>query len=125
MVAALLLQVVKSYAAQTAARGSAILTVDALNMMLMAGLVLLILRQIMPIAASVAGGAALSSFGVLSRTVALSRGPADRAVRFAAPIIADSTTRVARAGSRAGQAAYRRASESIHALRDGWRRPRP
>ncbi len=35
MVAALLLQVVQSYAAQTAARGSAILTVDALHMMLM------------------------------------------------------------------------------------------
>src|SRR5208337_3134257 len=34
MVAALLLQVVQSYAAQTEARGSAIVTVDALNMML-------------------------------------------------------------------------------------------
>jgi hypothetical protein len=120
---------VKSYAAQTAARGSAILTVDALNMMLMAGLVLLILRQVMPIAASLAGGAALSSFGLLSRTVAsgLQRGrvmAVDKA-KFAAPIIARSAGRVVMAGSRAGQSAYRRASESIHELRHGRRRPRP
>ena len=37
-----------------------ILTVDALNMMLMAALVFLVLRQVMPIAASIAGGVALS-----------------------------------------------------------------
>ncbi len=67
MISALLLQVVQSYAAQTAARGAAILTVDALNMVLIAVLVFLILRQIMPIAAHLAGGLALSSFGMLSR----------------------------------------------------------
>jgi type IV secretion system protein VirB6 len=70
MVAALLLQVVQSYAAQTAARGSAIVTVDALNMVLIATLVFLILRQVMPIAASLAGGASLNSFGLASRAVA-------------------------------------------------------
>ncbi len=37
LVAALLLRVVSSFAAQTAARGSALLTVDALDMMLMSG----------------------------------------------------------------------------------------
>jgi type IV secretion system protein VirB6 len=67
MVAALLLQIVQSYAAQTAARGSAILTVDALNMVLIAVLVFLILRQIMPIAAGLAGGIALSTMGMVSR----------------------------------------------------------
>src|SRR5271154_1884324 len=72
MLAALLLHIVQSYAAQTAARGSAILTVDALNMMLIAVLVFLILRQVMPIAAGLAGGLALNSFGTLSRT--LNRG---------------------------------------------------
>ena len=56
MISALLLQIVQSYAAQTAARGAAILTVDALNMVLIAMLVFLILRQVMPIAASLAGG---------------------------------------------------------------------
>jgi type IV secretion system protein VirB6 len=67
MVAALLLHVVQSYAAQTAARGTTIVTVDALHMVLVAVLVFLVLRQVMPIAAGLAGGVAISSFGVTSR----------------------------------------------------------
>lgn len=67
MVAALLLQIVASYAAQTAARGAAILTVDALDMVLMAALVFLLLRQVMPIAAALAGGLALNGFEALGR----------------------------------------------------------
>jgi type IV secretion system protein VirB6 len=69
MVASLLLQVVQSYADQTAALGSAIVTVDALDMMLLAVLVFLLLRQVMPIAAALAGGFALSSFGAVSSVV--------------------------------------------------------
>jgi type IV secretion system protein VirB6 len=69
MVAALLLRIVQSYAAQTAARGTAIVTVDALNMMLVALLVFLVLRQIMPIASGLAGGASLNSFGFPGRGV--------------------------------------------------------
>jgi type IV secretion system protein VirB6 len=69
LVAALLLQIVQSYAAQTAARGTAIVTVDALNMVLVAVLVFLLMRQIMPIAAGLAGGVSLSSFGAVSRFV--------------------------------------------------------
>src|SRR5271168_3665387 len=71
MVAALLLRIVQSYAAQTAARGTAILTVDALNMMLVALLVFLVLRQVMPIAAGLAGGPSLNSFGVASRGISM------------------------------------------------------
>jgi type IV secretion system protein VirB6 len=69
MVASLLLQVVQSYADQTAALGSAIVTVDALDMMLLAVLVFLLLRQVMPIAAALAGGFALNSFGAVSTVV--------------------------------------------------------
>ena len=72
MVAALLLHVVQSYAAQTAARGPSIASVDAMNMVLVAVLVFLILRQVMPIASGLAGGLALSSFGLVSGTVASS-----------------------------------------------------
>jgi type IV secretion system protein VirB6 len=71
MVAALMLQAVRSYATQTAARGAAILTVDALNMVLIAMLVFLVLRQVMPIASSLAGGASLNSFGLTSRTIGM------------------------------------------------------
>jgi type IV secretion system protein VirB6 len=82
MVSALLLQIVQSYAAQTAARGSAIFTVDALNMVLIAMLVFLILRQIMPIAAGLAGGIALSTMGMISRPIGmLVSRPLDRGAR--------------------------------------------
>ncbi len=67
MVAALMLDLVDAYAAQTAARGSALLTVDALDLALAAGLVLLVLRQVLPLAARLAGGFALSSFGSVER----------------------------------------------------------
>lgn len=69
LVGALLLQLVSSYAAQTAARGSAILTVDALDMVLVAMIVFLLMRQIMPIAAGLAGGVAPGTFGLVSRAV--------------------------------------------------------
>jgi type IV secretion system protein VirB6 len=69
MVAALLLQIVQSYATQTAARGTAIFTVDVLHMLLIAVLVFLVLRQVMPIAAGLAGGVSLNSFGLTSRSL--------------------------------------------------------
>jgi type IV secretion system protein VirB6 len=138
MVASLLLQVVQSYAAQTAARGSAILTVDALNMMLIAVLVFLILRQVMPIAAGLAGGLALSSFGVLSRTVGWSlrtgaaalpvaRVAARGIARGAAHVVVAGPTYVdipAAAGPQPGPYARRQSGADIDALRRGWRRPR-
>jgi type IV secretion system protein VirB6 len=68
MVGALLLHVVQSYATQTAARGTAILTVDALHMVLIAVLVFLVLRQVMPIASGLSGGVSLNSFGLISRS---------------------------------------------------------
>jgi type IV secretion system protein VirB6 len=84
MMAALLLRVVQSFAAQTAARGADIQTVDALHMMLMAGLVFLILRQVMPIASGLAGGASLNSFSVVSRSFGRSIGWGRRHAREAA-----------------------------------------
>jgi type IV secretion system protein VirB6 len=62
LVDALMLDLLRSYAEQTAARGDALVTVDALNLTLAAGLVLLVLRQVLPIAARLAGGFALSTF---------------------------------------------------------------
>jgi type IV secretion system protein VirB6 len=69
LVGTLLLQLLQSYATQTAALGSSVLTVDALDMLLAAVIVLLILRQIMPIAASLAGGGSLSTMGTMSRGI--------------------------------------------------------
>jgi type IV secretion system protein VirB6 len=69
LVGALLLSLIQSYATQTAARGAALATVDALDMLLTAVIVLLMLRQIMPIAASLSGGSSLSTMGTWSRGV--------------------------------------------------------
>jgi type IV secretion system protein VirB6 len=86
MIGTLLLQLVESYATQTAARGTEIQTVDAINMVLVAVLAFLLLRQVMPIASGLAGGLALSSFGMVSRAASVgmrtSAGGAVRAVRF-------------------------------------------
>jgi len=125
MVAALLLRIVQSYAAQTAARGTAILTVDALNMMLVALLVFLVLRQVMPIAAGLAGGAALSSLGATSRgfswatrtTAALAKP----AARYAAPRVA----RTIGATVRNTRAAVSNTGAGIGALARNWRARRP
>jgi type IV secretion system protein VirB6 len=68
MIGALLLQIVQSYATQTAAQGPKINTVDVLNLLLISVLVFLILRQVMPIASGLAGGLALSSGGLISGT---------------------------------------------------------
>ncbi|HYL70344.1 MAG TPA: type IV secretion system protein [Candidatus Dormibacteraeota bacterium] len=84
LLAALLLQLVESYAAQTAARGAAIVTVDALNLVLVSVLVLLLMRQVMPIAAALTGGVALNSFGAVSRAVAWGMGRLGGAVQGAA-----------------------------------------
>jgi type IV secretion system protein VirB6 len=94
MVGALLLQIVQSYAAQTAALGTAILTVDVLHMVLIAMLVFLVLRQVMPIASGLAGGASLNSFGFVSRSMGGGlrgagklAGPLAKAAKYAAPRI--------------------------------------
>lgn len=69
MVATLLLQIVASYAKQTAARGTGLATVDSLNMVLVSVLVFLVMRQVMPIASGLASGVSLNSFGTVSRFV--------------------------------------------------------
>jgi type IV secretion system protein VirB6 len=109
LVAALLLQVVASYAAQTAARGTAIATVDALNMVLIAVLVFLLMRQIMPIAAALAGGVALTSFGTVSRLVSWGMG---RGIR-----VAGSAIGAAALPSIAGSAALRERPTLRHTAR--------
>ncbi len=125
MVAALLLRIVQSYAAQTAARGTAILTVDALNMMLIALLVFLVLRQVMPIAAGLAGGASLNSFGVAGRGFSLAArraaGLGMPAMGLAVPYAAASIGAAARGTGQAARAVAGRASSGMQVLASSWR----
>ncbi len=91
LVGALLLQLVSTYAAQTAARGSAMVTVDALDMVLGAMIVFLLMRQIMPIAAGLAGGIAPSTFGAVSRTIGWGTGRGRVMARRGAELVMAAT----------------------------------
>lgn len=66
LVAALMLVVVGTATSAATARGGLIEIVDAVRVCLAAGLTLLVMRQVPPMAAGLASGIALSSFGVIS-----------------------------------------------------------
>lgn len=138
MVAALLLQIVKSYATQTAARGSAILTVDVLNMLLIAVLVFLVMRQVMPIASALAGGVSLNSFGLVSRSIgwampkrdkdSMSKAAATEGKLFSARGVAGAFrvtgTTLRDAAVNSSRNVYRSAGAGIDALGKSWRNMR-
>ncbi|HEY1889147.1 MAG TPA: type IV secretion system protein [Steroidobacteraceae bacterium] len=90
MVAALLLHLVQSYARQTQALGTAIHTVDAIDMLLATALVFLFLRQVMPIAAGLAGGIALNSFGAAGRMIGIPMRAVVTGLKSAAGTVAAS-----------------------------------
>jgi len=135
MVAALLLRIVQSYAAQTAARGPDIVVVDALHMLLVAVLVLLILRQVMPIASGLAGGVSLNSFGLVGRSIGMGLGGTSKVSGAAALFLAGRAVRWVR-GRRSAAASQPRlavdgnanngadADADDAALGGDWRNPR-
>jgi len=79
LVAALMLDVVGSAAQAAASTGGGIQIAQAIRVCLAAGLTVLIMRQVMPMAAGLASGLALSSFGIVSAVLAWGLGRASRA----------------------------------------------
>ena len=69
LVAALLLHVVQAYATDAMAQGQGVTIADAVRVCTAAGLILLLLRQILPIAAGLGSGVALSTFNLVSRSI--------------------------------------------------------
>ena len=69
LVAALLLHVVQAYASDALAQGQGVTVSDAVRLCTAAGLILLLLRQVLPIAAGLGSGIALSSFNLVSRSI--------------------------------------------------------
>jgi type IV secretion system protein VirB6 len=129
LVAALLLQIVQSYATQTAARGTAIMTVDALHMVLVAVLVFLVLRQVMPIASGLAGGVSINSFGLMSRGIEWgvrgTRQAAVPALAVAAPFVSRHVgTAVRTVTTQSGRFIRDKAGAGVEALSKGWRNMR-
>src|SRR5580700_10330331 len=80
LVAALMLRVVTVAAQQAANAGGGIEIANAVRVCLAAGLTFLVMRQVMPMAAGLASGLALSTFGLVSAALAWGFG---RAVRTA------------------------------------------
>lgn len=69
LVAAVMLQVIRGYATSAAALGAGITIAESVRVCIAAVLVFLVMRQVMPIAAGLASGIALSSFGAISGAV--------------------------------------------------------
>lgn len=94
LLAALMLTVVTKAAASAASTGGGIQIADAVRVCLASGLTFLVMRQVMPMAAGLASGLALSSFGVVSALLAWGFGGAVRSGgHFARGLTDRETTR--------------------------------
>jgi type IV secretion system protein VirB6 len=94
LVAALMMGIVSSAAQQAAAEGGGITIADAVRVCMAAGLTFLIMRQVMPMAAGLASGLALSSFGLVSAALAWGFGGTTRNTgQFARGLIDRESTR--------------------------------
>lgn len=78
LMAALMLTLLRSAAEQAVATGGGIQIAHAVRVCLAAGITFLVMRQVMPMAASLASGLALSTFGVVSAGLAYALGSARR-----------------------------------------------
>jgi type IV secretion system protein VirB6 len=84
LVAALMMTLISTAAAQAASAGGGIQIAQAVRVCMAAGLTFLVMRQVMPMAAGLASGLALSSFGVVSAALAWGLGgTAQRSGRWA------------------------------------------
>ena len=94
LVAALMLRVVTVAAQQALSVGGSIQIANAVRVCMAAGLTFLVMRQIMPMAAGLASGLALHSFGVVSAALAWGFGGAVRSTsQFARGLTDRNTTR--------------------------------
>ena len=120
MVAALMMQLIDVAATQAAARGDGIEIAEAVRVCLAAGLVFLVMRQVMPMAASLAHGLALSTFGTMSAFVAWGLGRSSRSVgQFGRGLTDRDTSRYDSLSRKAGYLVKRSAAAGMSAL---WRR---
>lgn len=81
LVAALMLTIITRAAERALGVVGDIEMAEAVRLCLAAGLTLLVMRQVMPMAAGLASGFALSSFGVVSRAMAWGLGKTSRTTR--------------------------------------------
>ncbi len=108
LVTALMLHVVTVAAQQAVASAGAITIANAVRVCMAAGLTFLVMRQVMPMAAGLASGLALSSFGVVSAALAWGFGGAARSSRqLARGFVAGSPRQGTAVSHKAGYAVRR------------------
>jgi type IV secretion system protein VirB6 len=122
LMSALMLEVM-SIAAQDATRaGGDIEIADAVRVCLAAGLTFLVMRQVMPMAAGLASGLALSSFGVVSAALAWGLGKATRGGgQFLRGMTDRETTRWDSMSRKSGYYARRAVGAGVRRVTRGWR----
>lgn len=122
LVAALMLRVLTLAAEQAANAGGGIEIVDAVRVCMAAGLTFLVMRQVMPMAAGLASGLALSTFGVVSAALAWGFGTGVRgAGQFSRGLMDRDTTRWDSLGRKAGYYTRRGITAGARRLARGWR----
>jgi type IV secretion system protein VirB6 len=103
LVAALMLRVVTAAANQALTLGGGIDIATAVRVCLAAGLTFLVMRQVMPMAAGLASGLALSTFGIVSAALAWGFGRAVRGTgQFARGLVDSETSRFDPVSRKAG-----------------------
>jgi type IV secretion system protein VirB6 len=78
LVAALMMTLLTTVARQAVAAGDGIEVAQAVRLCMAAGLIFLVMRQVMPMAAGLASGIALSTYGMVSRSMLWAFGSASR-----------------------------------------------
>ncbi|MBM0105792.1 type IV secretion system protein [Steroidobacter sp. S1-65] len=124
LVAALMLTVVTRTADHVLATGGNVQVADAIRLCVAAGLTLLVMRQVMPIAAGLASGLALSSFGVVSAAVSWGLDTASSGARdFGRGLMDRETGRLDSLTRKAGYYSRQGLSRTARALWSAARRP--
>ena len=123
MLAALMMTVVSTAAQQAVSTGGSITIAEAARVCVAAGLTFLVMRQVMPMAAGLASGLALSTFGVVSAAMMWGLGRGGRiAGQFRRGLLMDrETTRWDGLSRKAGYALQRGAVGGARRLTAPWR----
>lgn len=122
LVAALMLNVLSAAAEQAASAGGGIQIAHAVRVCMAAGLTFLVMRQVMPMAAGLASGLALSTFGVVSAALAWGFGSGVRgAGQFGRGLMDRETTRWDSLSRKAGHYIRKGVGSGVGRVTRGWR----
>ena len=114
LVAALMLHVVTVAASEAVSEGGSIQIANAVRVCMAAGLTFLVMRQVMPMAAGLASGLALSLFGIVSAAVAWGLGGAVRSSgQFGRGLLDRETSRFDPLSRRAGYLVRRGVTRAV------------